>query len=49
MKYYKFNNAEKKCDISDTRTAELSTKKSLITFETEIPKDKIDILDIEFE
>jgi hypothetical protein len=45
MKSYEFNNSNKKCEFISKEATEISNAKSIISYETEIPKDKIEILD----
>jgi len=45
MKPHKFNNSNKKCEFTIIKVTEISSTKSLISYETEIPKEKIKILD----
>ena len=45
MKSHEFNNSNKKCELADKKTTDVSTTKSLISYETLIPKEKIEIME----
>ncbi len=45
MKPYKFNNSNKKCDFNGKEATEISSVKSIVSYDTKIPKDKIAILE----
>jgi len=45
MTAHEFNNSNKKCEFISKDATEISSTKSLISYETEIPQDKIEILE----
>ena len=45
MKPHKFNNSNKKCEFASKEATEISSVKSIISYETEIPENKIEILE----
>ncbi|MBC8386184.1 MAG: hypothetical protein H8E57_11780 [Candidatus Cloacimonetes bacterium] len=44
IKPYEFDNSNKKCEFTNRKATEISSRNSLISYETEIPREKIEIL-----